>query len=127
MSEFADPDDLKVQRGSDGEKLPQEIETDVTKARVVPLSYGDVQEYFGDGGRADVSAGEVAELLDEFVLEPDFAADAGGTVTADYVRDLKPMVPGALLMGLMDASGIDADIEMQDDGSAEVAVESGNT
>lgn len=118
--EFVDPDDLKVSRDSKGELIGEVHECgDWGDVEIVPMTYGDVQERFGDGMSSDLEAGEMAMLFNEFYVNPSFDLDAEG------VRDFKPMVPADLLMTLMDASGIDADIEVDDDGSATVEV--GNT
>jgi hypothetical protein len=120
-SEFVDPDDLKVQRGGDGQRLPKTVDAgDQGKIKVKPMSYGDVQEYFGDGTQADVNADQMAELFNEFIAEPEL------NVTPADIKDFYPLVPRDLLLAIMDASGIDADVMMEDAGQAQVNVQ-GNT
>jgi hypothetical protein len=122
-AEFADPDDLKVSRDADGDLLPEVIEAGgYGKVKMRPMNYGMLQDKFGDGTSADLAAGDLADLFDRHVLRPDLSADAGGTVTAGYVRDLEPLAPRELLLALLDVSGIDADVEMDDDGGASVDV-----
>lgn len=119
--EFVDPDDLKVQRGGDGELLPQVVQAgSLGKVKVVPMSYGDAQAHFGDGTQADLDSAVMAALFNQYFVKPDF------DLTADDVDDFKPMVPRDLLMALLDASGVEADVMMEEDGGAQVSVE-GNT
>jgi len=56
----------------------------------------------------------------EYFVEPDF--DLNGS----DVKQFKPLVPSDLLMALFDASGIDADVAMQEGNEATVNVR-GNT
>lgn len=121
-NQFADPDDFKVQRDSSGELLPQVQETKLGRVKVIPMAYGDIEDYFGDAEVADIGAGQLARMLQDHVVEPNLAADAGGQITAEYVKDLKPLAPRELIFAILDASGIDADVEMQEGGGAEVAV-----
>lgn len=121
MSEFVDPDDLKVQRDSDDQPIAQDAEAGAFgKVRVRPMSYGDVQAHFGDGADVDVGPAAMAALFNEFYVKPEFDLDE------DDVEDFKPLAPRDLLMALLDVSGIDADVMMDEAGSAQVAVE-GNT
>lgn len=120
-SQFVDPEDLKVQRDADGDVLPRETEAGTLgKVKVRPMSYGDVQAHFGDGTQADVDSAQMAAIFNEFYVHPDF------DLTADDVEDFKPLVPRDLLMALMNVSGIDADVMMEEAGQASVSVE-GNT
>lgn len=121
-SQFADPDDFKVRRNGEGEALPQTVDTALGKVRVLPMSYGDVESTFNaDGGDAQsISSDQIATLVEHHVIEPDLASDAGGKVTAEYIQHMKPLGPRELIFAILDASGIDADVEMQGGGSAEV-------
>lgn len=119
-TEFVDPDDLKVERDGDGDLMPEDREVEgLGKIKLVPMRYGDVQDYFGDGAEADVGPEDLAAIFNEFYIYPDFDLDSEG------VADFKPMVPAVLLQELMDASGIDADVDVDEQGEATVAV--GNT
>lgn len=121
-NEFASPEDFKVQRDSDGQLLPQPVDTQLGKVRVTPMPYGDIETYFGAQSVADVGAGEIADILNDHVVEPNLREDAGGRITAEYVNSMKPIAPRELLFAIFDASGIDAEVEMQEGGGAEVAV-----
>lgn len=121
-NEFASAEDFKVQRDSSGELLPQREETQLGVVKVLPMAYGDVEAYFGASTVADVGPSELAEILNDHVVEPNLAADAGGRITAEYVEQMKPIAPRELLFAIFEASGIDAEVEMQQSGGAEVAV-----
>lgn len=138
-SEFVDPTDLTLQRDGEGERIPQVMEVgELGKMKILPMNYGDVQAYLGDGQQHTVESQALAELFNDFVIEPDLskAADmwaketpgysAEGRVTPAWVEDLKPLVPRDILLALLDASGIDADVIMQGPGQAQVNVEEGN-
>lgn len=120
---FADADALTVSRDGDGELLPETVYTDqYGKVKVVPLTYGDVEEYFGDSDVADIGAEVIAALLRGHVREPDLNAAAGGEVDAAWVREeLKPLAPRDLIMAILEASDIQADVDMQGQGEAQVA------
>lgn len=119
-SEFVDPEDLQVQRDGEGQVLPQVAEAgSLGKVKVRPMSYGDVQDHFGDGTQADIQPAQMAAIFNEFFTQPDF--DLSGR----DVEDFKPLVPRDLLMALLDVSGIDADVMMEESGEATVDV--GNT
>lgn len=121
--EFASPDDFQISRDDSGQILPEVRNTQLGKVKVVPMSYGDVEKHFGSSTVADIGPGELAKLLDKHVIRPNLSEDAGpGGVDAKYVEDLKPLAPRELIFAILDASGIDADVEMQDDGGAEVSV-----
>lgn len=127
MSEFINPGDLTVERNADGEVLPKEREVgDLGKAEIKPMQYGDVQEYFGDGATADVEAEILAELFRRFYNKPDLNAAAREQgferCNGNYVESMYPLVPRDLLMALLETSGVDAEVEMQEDNSAQVNV-----
>lgn len=119
-SDFVDPDDLKVQRNGDGEVIPQTEELGTLgKLKVKPMTYGDVEEEFGDGSTSELSPKDMAFIFNTWILKPSF--DYSGK----DVEDMKPMVPGRMLELVMDVSGIEAEVEVDDDGRATVEV--GNT
>lgn len=120
--EFVDPDDLKVDRDGSGE-LVSTVTTAGTlgKVELVPMTYGDIQEHFGDGTSADIESSEMAEMFNKFYVRPDF------DLTADDVKDFKPLAPRDLLMTLMEESGIDAEVEVDEQGEASVEVEGNPT
>lgn len=122
--EYVNPDDLRVTRNSEGRVLPVDEEAGTLgTVKVTPMAYGDVQEFFGDGDSSDVSEEDMAELFDRFLVKPDLSEDAGGEVTAEYINEMYPLVPRDLLMAILSASGVDAEVEMSDeDNSAEVDV-----
>ena len=121
-NEFADPDDFSIQRDEDGTLLPQVVPTQLGKVEVIPLTYGDIERYFGDGDVADIDSEQLADLIDAHVIKPDLASHAGGRDTASYIQDMKPLAPRELLFAIMGASGLDVDVEMDDSGGATVEV-----
>lgn len=121
-SEFVDPEDLKVQRDASGERLPETHTIEgLGRAEITPMAYGDVQEYFGDGQQADIESDVMADLFNEFYVKPDFSFAPGD------IRDMKPLVPRDLLMALLEVSGIEADVMVDEAGEATVDVAEGNT
>lgn len=124
--DFASVDELTVKRDEAGELLPVVEETPAFgKVKVVPMPYGAIEDKFGDAGEvADVQAPVIAELIDDHVVLPDFSAAAGGTVDAEYVRnEMKPLAPRDLIMAILSASDVEADVNMDDGGNAQVAIE----
>lgn len=118
--EFVNPNDLRVQRDAEGQRLPQTAEAgDLGKVQIVPMAYGDVQEYFGGGDDVDLSPAALAGMFSEFVVKPDMS-----DLTADDVHDFYPLVPRDLLLAVMEVSGVeDVDVEVDGtDGSANVNV-----
>lgn len=126
---YASVDDLTVKRDEKGELLPVDKDTATFgRVRVLPMAYGAVEKHFGDAGEvADVGSDEIARILDEHVIEPDLSGAAGGRVTGEWVRDhLKPLAPRDLIMAVLSASDVDADVMMDDQGGAQVALDEGN-
>lgn len=127
--DYADVDRLTVKRDEQGELLPVEEETPLFGVvRVKPMPYGAIEKHFGEAGDvADVDSDVIAMILDEYVVEPDLAGASGGTVTGEWVREnLKPLAPRDLLMAIMSASDVDAEVMMDQSGGAEVRLDEGN-
>lgn len=123
MSEFVNPDDLSVQRDGEGHLIPEVKEAgNFGKVKVLPMTYGDVQSRFGDGTEFDFDSEDLAEIFDEHVVKPNLSEVAGGEVTAGYVEGMYPLAPRDLLMSILEASGVDADVEAQQGGGASVSV-----
>lgn len=124
MSDYADPEDLTVQRDDNDELLPQDVEVDrFGTISVIPMTYGRVQTRFGDGQEFEFDTEELAEMFDRHIVEPDLSEAAGGTVTPEYVEEMYPDAPSKLLLAIMEASGVEADVEGDADGGATVEVE----
>lgn len=139
MTEQATVDDLTVTRDSEGTLVAQEADLgDITDedgnpktGRLFPLVYGDTVEYFDDGddeGVEDLGADMVADILDTKLAAPDLTDHPrcpDSHVSEQFVREeLPPLVPRSILMALFEVSGMKAEIEMNDDGSAEVDLDS---
>lgn len=124
--EWANPAEGDVQRDGDGEIIPVEEQAgEMGKVLVKPMTYGTVQQFFGDGRRSNLDAGDLAVLFGEHVIKPDLDEHYNG-ITADDVKSMKPLAPRDYITAIMLASGIDPeDVQMNDDGSADVTV-SGN-
>lgn len=116
--EYVSKDDLFVRRDESGELLPTSIEAGkFGTVEVVPMTYGKAERLFGGvGGEQDVDASLIADILNEHYVRPSF------DLSADDIRDMKPFAPQALLMAVMDASGLDADVSVTD-GEAEVSLQ----
>ena len=123
MSEYVNPEDLTVQRDGDGQLIPQEKQAgDFGKVKVLPMTYGAVQRRFGDGQNFDFDSHDLAEIFDEHIIEPNLSEYSGGKVDAKYVESMYPLAPRDLLMAVLEASGVDADVQAQGDGGAQVQV-----
>lgn len=122
----------------DGDGNLQEVETTIPgqgESTMVPMSYGDAEEYMGDAGQmANIDASTVAEVLRNHVVDPDFEAYAqkefGRRPGRDHAltgyvveKEMKPFIPQIYLMSLFRVSGLDASVEMEDDGSATVELD----
>lgn len=117
MSEFIDPDDLQVQRDAQGERLTETREIgSYGQAEIKPLAFGDVQEYLGDGSMAEIGPGVMAEIMNEFVERPSF------DVTGDDVATMKPLAPAQIMTAILEISGVDADVDVDEGGNATVDV-----
>lgn len=102
-------DELFVSRDSGGELLPTiEEAPDIGKVKVIPMTFGSIREYFGpDTQMDDIEAGDVAEILRNHVVQPDLSE-----VTAQEVEEeMKPMAPQSLLLAVMQASGVDVNMD----------------
>lgn len=134
-----DPSDAFISRDGDAER--QIVYTDagtLGEVGVIQMAYGDVEKYFGDAGEVEqADAGSVAEIIREHVQDPDYNAFArqkfygtggdyeargdGVFLTAEIVQnEMLPMVPQLLLTAIMDASGMDVTVDVDQQGGATV-------
>lgn len=122
---WADPVEGDVQRDEHGEIIPKEAQAGALgKVLVLPMTYGKVQSFFGSGTESNLEAKDLAKLFEDHVIKPDLSAHYGGRITPGDVRSMKPLTPAAYLTAIMEVSGVDPEeIQMNDDGSADVTVE----
>lgn len=117
--EYLSEDDLFIRRDENGELLPVEVDVDgLGKVKILPLSFGAAQRYFGGMENANsVSSGVIAKVLSEQILKPDLQ------LTGEDVENMTPMAPQKLLMAVMDESGLPTEVDVNDDGEATVALQ----
>lgn len=103
-------EELFVERGEDDELLPvwQEAPGLDKNVKVLPMTYGAIRRYFGDRRQMDeVSSEDIAEILRNHVVKPNLSdIDA-----QDIEERMKPMAPQSLVLAVMQASGVDVDVE----------------
>lgn len=148
---YASVDDATVKRDEDGNLLPVEKEVSFSPypAKVKPMPYGAVERTFGEAGNvADIDSDQIADVLDggewePRVIRPDLRSmgeemgytqevvnpkteetETVGRISGEIVRKhLKPLVPRDLITAILESSGVEADVDMQEGGGARVEVE----
>lgn len=121
MSDTVEREDLFVPRDTDGDLLPQEMDTQVGTIEAYPVTYGDANEYLGDGGISALEPETIAELFREKIIDPDLS-----DIDADDVEHMRPLVPATFLNTLLSESGVEAEVDVDEDGQATVTVAAGN-
>lgn len=94
-------------RDSDGNLKPIKKEVSFRgksfgEAEILPMTYGDAEDRFGEGQITDMSAGEIAGLIQDKLLDDTLPDE----VDADYVRSLPPLLVPAIVVSIAEASGI---------------------
>jgi hypothetical protein len=91
------------------------------------MTYGHSERYFGDvGSVAQVGPDVIAKMLRNHVVTPDlneYAREKFGEtqLTGDVIRDeMKAAAPASLTTAVLRESGMAADVQMNDDGSATI-------
>jgi len=110
-------EDFKVSRDGQGNLLPEEQQTKFGKVMVIPMTYGDAEEWGKKvKDKEDVSADEIAEQLRKHIVKPDMSEVTGKELREDY----KAMAVNELLMAIIAASGLEEEMEakMGTDGTA---------
>lgn len=125
--DIIDPSAGDVTRDGDGEIVPELVRAGhLGKVEAKPMAYGTVQKFFGSGRTSDLGPGDLAELFRKHIVRPNLDEHYGGLDAKSVEHEMKPLTPRAYLQAIMDVSDIETEqIEMYDDGSAEVEV-SGN-
>lgn len=131
-AQYASPEELEVTRDESGEVLGQDEHSDLLGTlRVKPMPYGAIEDKFGDMGNvSNVGPGVLAGVMRERLVKPDLPSDDSeyDEITEGYIRDdALPLVPREVIMAVFAASGVEADVQVDGDGNAQVELdESGN-
>jgi len=116
---------FKVKRDGDGNLIPIDRETEFGIVSVLPMTYGDAEEWGETMGDADnVDAHTLAKQFKKHIVSPDMSK-----VTGDIVHDdFKPMVIQELLMAIIGGSGLEDQLTatVNADGTAKVTVDAEN-
>lgn len=123
---YISTDDIFVERGADGEALPSTVDVPELggEAKVKPMAYGEVKRFF----RKEMEDGElpdeaVAKILREYVVKPDLSDMSD----EELARQMKPMVPQALMLAVFRVSGVEGDLSVDDEGDPELELDLGNS
>ena len=118
-------DMFKVKRDGEGKLIPVDRETEFGIISVLPMTYGDAEEWGETMGDAEnVDAHTLAKQFKKHVVDPDMSK-----VTGDQLKkDFKPLVIQELLMAIIGASGLEDQLTatVNEDGTAKIEVDSGN-
>lgn len=128
-SDRASADDFLVARDENDEIQPVEEPTQMFGTVLVkPMPYGAIESRFGDAGQvSNVDSDVIASVINDFVVEPDFSAAAGGDVTGEFIREnMKPLGPRDLIMAILSASDVSAEVTVDQNANAQVAIDEGN-
>jgi len=113
--DYASIDDFKV------DSAPVDVQAgQFGRIQVKHMSYGDVEDQFGDtGDLTDLETEDVVEMVRKYVRKPDFSS-----ITADQVREeFHPMSMAHILRAIIEVNGMDADVDVDEEGNATVEVE----
>lgn len=113
-NDYASLDDFKV------DSAPQDVDAGkFGTIQVIPMSYGDVEEQFGDTGETtDLDTERIVEMIKKYVRKPDLSA-----ITVEQVREeFHPMSVAHLLQAIIKVNGMDADVNVDSQGRAQVDV-----
>jgi len=116
---------FKVKRDGEGKLIPVDRETEFGIVSVIPMTYGDAEEWGETMGDADnVDANTLAKQFQKHVVDPDMSGINGATLKKDF----KPLVIQELLMAIIGASGLEDQLSatVNADGTAKVTVDAGN-
>ena len=118
-------DMFKVKRDGKGNLIPIDRETDFGIVSVIPMTYGDAEEW-GEtmGDEENVDAHTLAKQFKKHIVEPDMSEVTGNILKKDF----KPLVIQELLMAIIGASGLEDQLTatVNADGTARVTVDEGN-
>lgn len=111
-------------RDSDGNLKPVKKEISFRgknfgEAEILPMTYGDAEDRFGEGQITDMSADEIAGLIQDKLLDDNLPDE----VTAKYVRSLPPLLVPAIVISIAEASGIpiaEQRVQPSEDGSLQI-------
>lgn len=122
---YVGEDDLLVERDETGDLIP--VEKDVPqlggKVKVKPMSYGKVRKLFGDEQFDEISPETIVQILNEHVVRPDLS----GMTEEEIAKSMKPMAPNFLILAVLEASGVSGQMEVDEQGEAEMELELGNS
>jgi hypothetical protein len=124
--EYANPEDFGLTRDGEADRNPIDKNVPgVGMCNFTPLNYGDVQNYFGDAGAAaEADPDTLAKVIHFHLNEPDLSELSDrGRVTGTLIKNMRPMYPRNVVLALFDASGIEADLQMDNEGNAEIEFE----
>jgi len=124
--EYANPEDFGLTRDGEADRNPiDKMVPGVGMCNFTPLNYGDVQNYFGDAGAATEADPETLAKVIHFHLNEPNLSDLSdrGRVTGTLIKNMRPMYPRNVILSLFDASGIEADLQMDNEGNAEIEFE----
>jgi len=120
-----DLEEHRIRRDGEGEVLPETVEVQGSAVEIKPMSLGRAEEMFGSSGRvAEVGWNEVAELISDQVVYPDFDAFVdedddfeGDELTGDILaKEFKGGLPVALIEAIQEVSGFGGDAAETGDG-----------
>ena len=112
---------FKVKRDGEGKLIPIEKETTYGTVLVVPMVYGDAEQWAIEMKEAEnVSADQLAAQFRKHIVDPDMSKITGD----DLRKDFKPLAIQELLQAIINASGLENEVTatVNADGTAKVAV-----
>lgn len=107
MTEKFSLEDHKHTRDNEGNLKPVEQEVtfrgkDYGVAEIIPMTYGDAEDKFGEGAISSVDAEQIAKIFEDHLIDEKMPDDIG----SEYIRSLPPMLVPAVINAIADASGI---------------------
>lgn len=121
MTEKFSLEDHKHIRDNDGELKPVEQEVmfrgeSYGTAEIIPMTYGDAEDKFGEGAISNVDAEQISKIFKDHLIDEKMPDD----INAQYIRDLPPMLVPAVINAIADASGIPINAQPLQDGEMQV-------
>lgn len=120
---YASQEDFEVQRNDNDEIIPVDVQLQDSEkyVKVKPITYGKANEEFSFEDPNDVPTEKLVKLIKDHIVRPDY-----GWIDVKHVnKKMKPMALGRLLQAIMEASGLEADVDISDAKDAKIDIEEG--